>query len=78
MGFGSPGEGSFQRTANSELDLDRYNVDFFRRYEAGLLDLQALGIEADLILFHPYDSREKKIESLGWWTRKESNLQPVD
>lgn len=54
-----PGDGPFQRTANSEFDFERYNVDFFRQYEAGLSDLQALGIEADLILFHPYDARGK-------------------
>lgn len=54
-----PGESPFLRTANSDLDFDQYNVDFFRRYESGLLDLQALGIEADLILFHPYDMKGK-------------------
>lgn len=54
-----PGEGPFLRHDTARIDFERYNVDFFRRYEAGLLDLQALGIEADLILFHPYDARGK-------------------
>lgn len=52
-----PGEGPFLRTADGNFDFGRYNPDFFRRYEGGLEDLRAIGIEADLILFHPYDLR---------------------
>jgi hypothetical protein len=52
-----PGPCPFERNASGEIDSDRYDVEFFRRYETGLLDLQALGIEADLILFHPYDAK---------------------
>lgn len=37
------------------FDLTRFNMEYFRRLEERLLDLQKLGIEADLILFHPYD-----------------------
>lgn len=61
MSFSSlaPSDSAFLRTSGTEHDFDRYNVDFFRRYEAGLLDLQAIGVEADMILFHPYDSRGK-------------------
>ena len=36
-------------------DFDQFNPAYFRRLERRILDLQALGIEADLILFHPYD-----------------------
>src|ERR1035437_6856517 len=36
-------------------DFSRFNPKFFQHLEKRLLDLQALGIEADLILFHPYD-----------------------
>jgi len=50
-----PGEAPFARTADGKFDYDRYNPGFFGRYESGLRDLQVLGIEADLILFHPYD-----------------------
>jgi hypothetical protein len=32
-----------------------FNPEYFRRLEKRILDLRALGIEADLILFHPYD-----------------------
>ncbi len=61
MAFSSlaPGDNAFLRTSSSQFDFDQYNVDFYRRFEAGLLDLQAIGVEADLILFHPYDSRGK-------------------
>jgi len=37
------------------FDRDRFNPAFFRHIEARLDDLQALGIVADIILFHPYD-----------------------
>ncbi len=37
-------------------DFSRFNPEYFRHLESRILDLQKLGIEADLILFHPYDS----------------------
>jgi hypothetical protein len=43
---GSPGEG---------FDVARFDPAYFRHLEGRILDLQALGIECDLILFHPYD-----------------------
>ena len=36
-------------------DFTRFNPEYFRRLEKRILDLRAQGIEADLILFHPYD-----------------------
>jgi hypothetical protein len=36
-------------------DFDRFNPAFFRHLEKRIDDLNKLGIEADLILFHPYD-----------------------
>ena len=36
-------------------DFARFHPAFFRDLERRILDLQKLGIEADLILFHPYD-----------------------
>jgi hypothetical protein len=36
-------------------DYSHFDPAFFRHLEKRVLDLQALGIEADLILFHPYD-----------------------
>ncbi|MFH1084972.1 MAG: DUF5605 domain-containing protein, partial [Chloroflexota bacterium] len=37
------------------FDGTRFNPAFFHHLERRILDLMALGIEADLILFHPYD-----------------------
>jgi len=36
-------------------DFDRFNPVFFQHLEKRIDDLNKLGIEADLILFHPYD-----------------------
>ncbi len=41
------------------FDFSRFNPVFFRHLERRILDLQKLGIEVDLILFHPYDE--------GYW-----------
>ena len=40
-------------------DLTRFNPEFFRHIEQRVGQLRELGIEADLILFHPYDK--------GYW-----------
>jgi hypothetical protein len=42
-----------------DWDFTRFNPAYFRHLERRILDLQRLGIEADLILFHPYDG--------GYW-----------
>ncbi|WP_442591205.1 DUF5060 domain-containing protein [Pedobacter sp. AW31-3R] len=36
-------------------DFEKFNPAFFQHLEKRVADLDALGIEADLILFHPYD-----------------------
>jgi hypothetical protein len=36
-------------------DTTRFNPKFFQHFERRILDLQKLGIEADIILLHPYD-----------------------
>jgi hypothetical protein len=36
-------------------DLTQFNVKYFQHLEQRVADLQKLGIEADIILFHPYD-----------------------
>lgn len=38
-----------------QWDFTRFNPAYFRHLESRIGDLMALGIEADLILFHPYD-----------------------
>lgn len=36
-------------------DFERFRPEYFRHIETCIIKLQELGIEADLILFHPYD-----------------------
>lgn len=38
------------------FDFDRFDPEFFARLEKSIEELGRLGIEADLILFHPYDN----------------------
>ena len=45
----------FERNADKSFDLDRFDVRYFQRLEKRIVQLQQLGIEADIILFHPYD-----------------------
>ena len=46
---------AFVKRADGSFDFDRPDPEFWRHFEKRILDLQALGIEADLILWHPYD-----------------------
>jgi Domain of unknown function (DUF5060)/Domain of unknown function (DUF5605)/Protein of unknown function (DUF4038) len=45
----------FEREASGGNDFTRFDPRFFQHLEKRVSDLEALGIEADLILFHPYD-----------------------
>ena len=45
----------FERTEAGGWDYTRLNPAFFQRFEMRVGQLRDLGIEADLILFHPYD-----------------------
>jgi hypothetical protein len=45
----------FERNAAGVSDFTRPNPAFFAHIEQRVADLRELGIEADLILFHPYD-----------------------
>ena len=50
-----PPEYAFARNSEGVNDYSQVNPRFFRRLEKRVLQLQMLGIQADLILFHPYD-----------------------
>lgn len=41
--------------ATTNWDFAQFNVKYFQHLEQRVADLQKLGIEADIILFHPYD-----------------------
>ncbi len=45
----------FEGSKEKGWDFSRPNPAFFRNFEQKILELQKLGIEADVILFHPYD-----------------------
>ena len=45
----------FPKDDTGEWDTERFDVRFFRHLEQRIADLGSLGIQADLILFHPYD-----------------------
>jgi hypothetical protein len=45
----------FEGTPPAKWDLTRFNPAFFRHLEQRVGQLCTLGIEADIILFHPYD-----------------------
>ncbi|WP_020616476.1 DUF5605 domain-containing protein [Paenibacillus daejeonensis] len=46
---------AFEGSQETGWDERRFNPAFFRHLEQRIADLRDLGIEADLILFHPYD-----------------------
>ena len=46
---------AFQKTAEGKFDFSRPDPAFWRHFEQRILDLQRLGIQADVILWHPYD-----------------------
>jgi hypothetical protein len=47
----------FEKAADGTWDFDRFNPAYFRRFEDRVRRLGAQGVEADLILFHPYDEK---------------------
>jgi hypothetical protein len=52
---GEPPIYPFVGTPPAKWDTTRFNPAFFRHQERRIAQLRHLGIEADLILFHPYD-----------------------
>ncbi|GAK51161.1 hypothetical protein U14_02403 [Candidatus Moduliflexus flocculans] len=45
----------FERDDTGQSDFARFNPEFFRHFEQRVEQLRDLGIEADIIIFHPYD-----------------------
>lgn len=56
---------AFEQNLDGTLDWSRPHLEHFRLLERRIADLCALGIEADLILFHPYDHYEQCAK--GFW-----------
>lgn len=55
----------FEKDNNGHWDFSRFHPEFFRNIEKRILDLTKLGIEADLILFHPYDKGHWGFDQMG-------------
>jgi hypothetical protein len=45
----------YVQTSPHKFDLDRFDPAFFHAVERRIAELERMGIEADIILFHPYD-----------------------
>ena len=45
----------FERDEKGQSDPTRFNPEFFRHFEQRVGQLCEMGIEADIIIFHPYD-----------------------
>ena len=45
----------FSKPTDWEFDFERFDPGFFRHLETRIADLGKIGVEADLIIFHPYD-----------------------
>ena len=46
---------AFEKDGDGKWDVNRPNYKFWERLEKAILELADMGIETDLILFHPYD-----------------------
>jgi hypothetical protein len=55
----------FEKDESGKWDFARFNPAFFRHLETRIDDLQKIGIEADLILFHPYDNGRWGFDRMG-------------
>lgn len=53
--FREPERFPFPGDIESGFDFSRFDCEFFRRLESQIDALKARGIEADIIIFHPYD-----------------------
>ena len=55
VGYDYQGHYPFQKKADGSWDYERPDPAYFQRIEAYVEDLLAIGVECDLILYHPYD-----------------------
>ncbi|MDR1247835.1 MAG: DUF4038 domain-containing protein [Treponema sp.] len=74
----------FHKDAQGKWDVDRPDFDFWDHLETQIGKLRALGIEADLILFHPYDrwgfsqlSREENMKYLDYCVKRLSAYRNI-
>lgn len=75
---------AFEGDAESGFDFERFNPKFFENLEKRINQLDELGIQADIILLHPYDrwgfskmTREQDIFYLTYVVRRLSHFKNV-
>jgi len=51
------------KKSDDEWDTTRFDLDYWRALEKNVQELDAIGVQADLILFHPYDRWELSNQS---------------
>ncbi|QDP97087.1 DUF5060 domain-containing protein [Microlunatus elymi] len=56
---------AFVGSTAETLDRTRFNLEFFSHLEDRIGDLGRLGVEADLILFHPYDKGHWGVDNMS-------------
>jgi len=61
----------YEKKADGSWDFDRPNPAYYQKVEQKILDLQRIGVECDLILFHPYDKGRWGFDSMP----QEANLK---
>jgi hypothetical protein len=55
----------FSGQAPNRWDFNRFNPEYFQHFEQRVAQLGKLGIEADIILFHPYDQGHWGFDNMG-------------
>ena len=60
-----PARFPFERAEDETWDLERFNPEFFQHLERRISELRDMGIEADIILFHPYDNGRWGFDQIG-------------
>ncbi|WP_164675037.1 DUF5060 domain-containing protein [Anditalea andensis] len=63
----------FEDTGKEDWDFTRFNPEFFKNLDECITRLNEIGVEADLVLFHPYDKGKWGFDMMGM----ENNLRYV-
>ena len=64
----------YERKADGSFDFETFNPEFFHHLEKRIMQLDSIGVQADLILFHPYDKGHWGFDSMP----KEANLRYIE
>lgn len=55
----------FEGTGRDNWDFSRFNPEYFKNLDSCVLQLRNIGVEADLILFRPYDKGKWGFDMMG-------------